>query len=543
MATSGVFSARRRTTPGDSDDTDLSLPRCAPGRRIPSAVWEKKRPIITRLYQEEKRPLKEVMEVLEREHGFTATVKMYKSRIWKWGLDKKLKSDEVLAILILRTEREAQGKTSEFTIRGQPVDLDNINRYIRRNPQLVARFQAGVVPSIQTTLEVQCRTPGPASSSPLPLPPKDTSCIDRVLELFTSYFDTCFTNRTWKYEYNGDCVSPNTGDRSVELFERVVTSFGLFNRSMMRKDEVSVRTMLTPAFELLKEVVASKSPVFATRIPFLLWFLHRFHKDDLLQIVMKHLAVLIPMALGQNHPMTQIWEIIGSPDFSDYYELSTRLYSALVPLFEERIGPANALTTILYCDHVDCLVYHDETAEALEVSTTYRARAEATQLRHPWLRELAILQTGIVCNAKTAENKIEEAMEYLQTLKDWDLDEEQEAGMNVQLGNYSYQMGDLSLAIECFREASNLITACKGDERILISSLANLESALRKKGDTGEAAQVYELRLARLSDFARESGTFASSSCPIESASHLPDVSPAPVSPMDSYSWDGQQVS
>jgi hypothetical protein len=73
MATSGVFSARRRTTPGDSDDTDLSLPRCPPGRRIPSAEWEKKRPIITKLYQEEKRPLKEVMEVLEREHGFTAT--------------------------------------------------------------------------------------------------------------------------------------------------------------------------------------------------------------------------------------------------------------------------------------------------------------------------------------------------------------------------------------------------------------------------------------------------------------------------------------
>lgn len=73
MATSGVFSARRRATPGDSDDTDLSLPRCAPGRRIPSAEWEKKRPIITKLYQEEKRPLKEVMEVLEREHGFTAT--------------------------------------------------------------------------------------------------------------------------------------------------------------------------------------------------------------------------------------------------------------------------------------------------------------------------------------------------------------------------------------------------------------------------------------------------------------------------------------
>ncbi|ESU07200.1 hypothetical protein FGSG_01841 [Fusarium graminearum PH-1] len=239
--------------------------------------------------------------------------------------------------------------------------------------------------------------------------------------------------------------------------------------------------------------------------------------------------------------MTQIWQIVGSPEFSEHYELSTRLYSSLVPLFEEWIGPANELTTILYCDHIDCLFHHDETVEALEVSTIYRAKAEATQLRHPWLRELAILQTGIVCNVKTSENKIEEAIKYLHTLQEWDLDEEQRAGMNVQLGNYSYQMGDLSLAIERFREASNLITACKGDERILLSSLANLESALHKKGDTDEAAQIHEFRLTRLSEFAKESGTFASSSYPIEGAGNMPDTSTAPVSPMGSYSWDGQQ--
>lgn len=69
---------------------------------------------------------------------------MYKSRIWKWGLDKKLKGDEVLTILILKTERDAQGKPSDSTIRSQPVDLDNVNRYIRRNPSLAARFQAGI---------------------------------------------------------------------------------------------------------------------------------------------------------------------------------------------------------------------------------------------------------------------------------------------------------------------------------------------------------------------------------------------------------------
>ncbi|KAM0558215.1 hypothetical protein ACHAPJ_004900 [Fusarium lateritium] len=546
MATSSVFSAKRRTSLGDSDDTDLSLPRSAPGRRIPSSEWEKKRPVITKLYQEEKRPLKEVMEVLKREHGFTATVKMYKSRIWKWGLDKKLKSDEVLAILIAKTERDSQGKASEFTIRGQPVDLDNINRYIRRNPGLVARFRAGVVPSIQTTIEVQCRTPSPTLSHslpPPPPPPKETSHVEQILTLFRNYFDTSFTNGAWKHEYNASCDSHKSGDRSVELFERVVAVFGLVNRSMMIKDEISISTILTPAFESLKEIVASESPVFAVRTAFLLWYLDRHHKQDLLQIVMNYLTGLVPIVLGHDHPMTQIWQIIGSQEFSEHYELSTRLYSSLVPLFEERIGPANFLTTILYGDHIDCLVSHNQAAESLEVATKYRARAEATQMRHPWLRELAIAQTAVLCKAKSAEGKIDEAIQCLQALKDYDLDEEQQAVIDVQLGNYSYQMGDISSAIYWFREASHLISTSDGDERLLLTCLANLENALHKNGETDEAARVHEHRLTRLSDFARESGTFAASpSYPIDTPNTLPETSTVSASPVDSYSRDGQQA-
>ncbi|KAF5024116.1 hypothetical protein F66182_3818 [Fusarium sp. NRRL 66182] len=537
MATSSVFSARGRATPGDSDDTDLSLPRNAPGKRIPSAEWEKKRPIIAKLYQEEKRPLREVMEVLEREHGFTATVKMYKSRIWKWGLDKKLKSDEVLAILILRTEREAQGKTSEFTIRGQPVDLDNINRYIRRNPGLVARFRAGVVPSIQTTLEVQCRTPSPKPGRSLP-PPKETAHVGQVLDLFRSYVEASFANGAWKYEYNVSCSSSKPGDRSVELFERVVASFGLVNRSMMRKDEISISTLLNPAFESLKEIIASESPVFAVRTAFLLWYLDRHHKQDLLQLVMNYLAGLVPIVLGQHHPMTRIWQILGAQEFSEFYELSTRLYSLLVPLFEDRIGPANFLTTILYGDHIDCLVSNNQATESLEVATEYRSRADATHIRHPWLCELAIAQTAVLCNAKSAEGKIEEAIQCLQKLKDYNLDEEQEAVINVQLGNYSYRMGEIPIAIHWYREASRLIVTSEGDERLLLTCLANLENALHKDGDADQAARLHDYRLKRLSDFAKESGTFASLAWANDDSK---ETSTETASPVESHGWDVQQ--
>lgn len=537
MDPANVIPAKRKPTPSDSDNTDtgssMAPSRCR--KRIPSEEWEKKRPIIARLYQEEKKSLKEVMEILERDYQFTATyvqpflhlspgpncpppvceltldrVKMYKSRIWKWGLDKKLKSDEVLAILILKSERDAMNKPSEFTIRGQPVDLDNINRYVRRNPGLVARFRAGQVPSIQTTLEVQCRTPSPSPGRSL-TPPTESYRIEHVLGLFRNYVDGSFSGGAWDCEYNDYCVSHRPGDRSDELFERVIASFALVNRCMMRGDKISISAILNPAFESLKEIIATESPVFIVRTVCLLWYLDRHHKNDLLRLVMDYLAGLVPIVLGQHHIMSRIWRALGSTQFSNYYELSMSLYSVLVPLLEERIGPANYLTAILYGDHIDCVFSQSQSTESLAIASKYRARADATGKQHPWLTELAITQTALLCAAKEAEGLIGEAMECLQTLKTYGMSEEQEAVVNIQLGNYSYRIGDIPLAVRSYRDATRLAVTVDGDERLLLTCLANLESALSKQGKEMEAERVKRYRLKRLSDFAKESTEFANS--------------------------------
>ncbi|KAF7556623.1 hypothetical protein G7046_g6246 [Stylonectria norvegica] len=498
----------KRESPDNSDDTGSSMSLCNSRKRIPSEEWEKKRPVITQLYQEEKKSLREVMEILEREHRFKATVKMYKSRIWKWGLDKKLKGDEVLAIMLLRREREAQNKPTEFTIRGQPVDMDNINRYIRRNPSLMAKFRAGQMPSIQTTLEVQCRTPPPSPGRAF-APRVESYHVEEVLGLFRDYLDGSFTNAAWDCEYNVYCMSHKPGDRSDELFERVIASFALVNRCMIRGDEISISAMLNPAFESLKEIIATESPVFVVRTVCLLWYLDRHHKNDLLRLVMDYLAGLIPIVLGQHHIMTRIWKILGTTRFTDYYELSMCLYSVLVPILEERIGPANYLTTMLYGDHIDCVFSRSRPTESLAVASRYRAKADATGKRHPWLIELAIAQTAVLCAAKEAEGLVGEAMECLQTLKRYGMAEEQEAVVNIQLGNYAYQMGDMPSAVCSYKDAARLAVNVDGDERLMMTCLANLESALTKQGSAVEAARIRHYRLKRLSDFAKESSEFA----------------------------------
>ncbi|KAI1434806.1 Clr5 domain-containing protein [Xylaria sp. CBS 124048] len=50
--------------------------------------WDAHQETIRRLYLDEKRPLKDVVVIMETEYGFRATAKMYKTRLAKWKMLK-----------------------------------------------------------------------------------------------------------------------------------------------------------------------------------------------------------------------------------------------------------------------------------------------------------------------------------------------------------------------------------------------------------------------------------------------------------------------
>lgn len=500
-------SPERSVSPSNSDVVARIRQTRKTRRRIPNEKWEEKRPLITRLYQVERRSLNEVMQILKRD-DWDPTVKMYKSRIWKWGLDKKLKSDEVLAILLLKQERDAQQKPSQFTIRGQPVDMDNINRYVKRNAGLLHRVRAGERPSVQSSHEVACYTPPPSPSRSLQ-PPGELHRVDEVLFLFRDYVEGSFANYAWQWEYDVSCLGRKPADRSDELFDRVIASFALVNRCLQQGDNISVNEILNPAFESLSEIVAAESPIFIVRTVCLLWYLDRHYQNDLLRVVMCYLGELVPVLLGKHHILSRIWQTLSTTNFSDYYELSLRLYAMLVPLLEQRIGPANYLTTILYGDHVDCLFQRRQTSDSLAVVNRYRMKAEATGRRHPWLLELAITETAVLCAEKEADGRIDEARQCLQSLKKYPMSEEQEAMVDIQMGNYSFRLNDNRGAIASYRRATRLAVTAGSDERLLTTCLTNLETALSRDGWIYESRRVREYRLRRIADFAAETSVYA----------------------------------
>ena len=99
-------------------------------RRPTSQEWEDQRHLVEKFYHEMR--LSEVMDLVQKLSGFTATKRQYKKKISEWGLSKNIPDKEMRAIISLQEERLQEGKSSAFEYRGRKVDQNKIERFKRR---------------------------------------------------------------------------------------------------------------------------------------------------------------------------------------------------------------------------------------------------------------------------------------------------------------------------------------------------------------------------------------------------------------------------
>ncbi|EXJ92267.1 hypothetical protein A1O3_00817 [Capronia epimyces CBS 606.96] len=97
-----------------------------------SEEWRRHRPLITRLYFEEGRTLKDVAEYLKKEFDFAPTERMYKSRLHTWGLDKKKKEHEMLELVRQGLQQTGDNRDKVFLVRGRQVTLADALHYFNR---------------------------------------------------------------------------------------------------------------------------------------------------------------------------------------------------------------------------------------------------------------------------------------------------------------------------------------------------------------------------------------------------------------------------
>ncbi|KAG8157721.1 hypothetical protein KVR01_012383 [Diaporthe batatas] len=99
--------------------------------------WSRHRETIRRLYIDEKRKLKEVMDIMATEHNLVASPKMYKVRMKQWGYSKNIRtvSEDVRSLMdsVNQTDRSVVLAT------GRVVDSQRLALHLRRKKQGLVR--------------------------------------------------------------------------------------------------------------------------------------------------------------------------------------------------------------------------------------------------------------------------------------------------------------------------------------------------------------------------------------------------------------------
>jgi len=266
--------------------------------------------------------------------------KMYKTRFKRWGLWKYTRAADIPQILKAKTERVAEQKPTEVYLNGKRVDLDKVERYLRRRGSIRKQVEAGTLfvqsPPSSNGVVARKRPPdrrgstpaSPASTvslvspisptSPLYLSPPSTLRIpEDTYRAIRDYYDGCFSGRRWV------SVSPvdervflsteaglHDGNKQLtEFHQRFKLAFRLLQAPAKTGPEGMKMTRV--CFAELPDVLAGEDPTMLYCILDLVRRLRDAGMDFLAVQLLQYLDGLSAAPRrgsgGQRHAMAGIW--------------------------------------------------------------------------------------------------------------------------------------------------------------------------------------------------------------------------------------------
>lgn len=522
--------------------------------------WAELRPIITKLYKEENRTLKDTMEIIERDHEFSATARMYKTRIKNWGLDKKFKAKEVLVMLQVQKEREGENKETEFVVRGHKVDQRRMKRYLQRNKTVLDRFNEGELPpeaaattalsksvigspesdgspgspcsAISTSTRrlsrglpssgaiVHVRTPSPeparlswqyatpetrhpGPSLGLPGPSRDA---ERLLHGVRSYIGGSFSAGTWFYDAFGR-IQSRQGGMSDSLLLDTWTRLEVVASGMATEQDIKVFGTLNPAFESLQEIVREEAPLLISRMLRLSRKLELLQNRQLWAVLVEYIGEQTSRILGQSHVMNVIWQQFRAMDVGTDEEVLDRTFMLIVAEFDRYCPSATNFGVLeAYRDHFETVSspsrrrnlesQEDSLRQTLAIMPTH---THGTPPMSGLLLRMRITSSLVAC--ERGEYARAEAILFDSSFAEFEcLGLWAIASQYGALGHVMFAKKDWGRAEQAFLAAAAHVEGATGyqNESCCERMLANLERLYTTMGRHGDATEMRGRRLRRL---------------------------------------------
>ena len=233
---------------------------------------------------------------------------MYKDRIRKWQIDKKIKSHEMRAIIRKQAQRSRTGKKSLFFLRNSQVPEHKVNRY-RKAMKLLSEDQALILRA-ETPPGLVCHTP---PASPLATP-EVFEIPERIARLVQEYTDGSFDSGTWIISEPGDAVSTKGSRYFIDVFNAQVHNF--VNHFRNGETSYALR-ILKMAMASIEHIVSAEHPGTLDILAFNLYeTMHSLNKSGVAFILLKQFSAMSAVILPKQHPFNQVFARIVRLDMS-----------------------------------------------------------------------------------------------------------------------------------------------------------------------------------------------------------------------------------
>ena len=269
----------------------------------------------------------------------TYSVKMYKTHIAKWGLDKKNKEPEMRAIVRKNRQRAEQGKRSDFRVRKRQLDFAEVVRYWERKgvtiDEVIARSIASPTPEA-----VECFTP---VSTPI-MPPEDLATPEYILRVIRGYIAASFESGTWVktdpcttcYSIKDECGTDYPGEfgNFCNLAARLLR---------MKKFDEMERT-LSAASAMSRKMLLAENPTALELILRIIADMQFRNEHGLALRILRQLSATSKELLGESHPLCVFCAWLAAMPWSQIKDIISKSFDVMVDDFESLVGPMHAST-------------------------------------------------------------------------------------------------------------------------------------------------------------------------------------------------------
>jgi hypothetical protein len=262
---------------------------------------------------------------------------MYKSKIRDWGFDKKLKGNEVRAVVRVRRQRLAAGKASTFRIRGQVIDFEKVRSHLQRKglkPDDIPSASNSPAPSLE------CFTPEPVSQetsepclatantltlgrgqrrprvpSPWSVSAPDTfRASEQLFKSISIYFTESFASAGWAFLDRHTGLVNVTHHKPTRLEWRpdlnwghVMTWAGIILNNRGAANIATAGQHLQQAFIRCEDAVRTETPSFVTDLLQALDNLETYNQTpEVARMLLRHIHSVSCIVLGKEHPLASI---------------------------------------------------------------------------------------------------------------------------------------------------------------------------------------------------------------------------------------------